>query len=251
MILHDINVKALTNILKHTPTAMQWHTKNRQTHIIGIQLRGNMYHEMGNRTITLTEGCLFFFNRKDDFHAIVKELGESYTVHFTTYEPVEADSFVVKTHNPSEAVSLLESIERACRPQCRDSNLAMSYFYRFCHLLETLYAQSYHPLDSRISDAKAYMDLHFRECDALNRAAQLTGISRRRFNDLFKAQYGTTPNRYLTALKIDTAKKLIVRNDQPVKRIAEMSGFEDIYYFSKVFKEQTGLTPTQFRKNHM
>lgn len=251
MVLNNLRVKAITNILKHTPKVKQWYTQNRQTHIVGIQLRGNMYHEIGNKTITLTEGCLFFFNKREDFHAIVKELGESYTIHFTTYEPIETESFAVKTHNSAEAVSLLEKIERSCTPQHMDSNLAMSYFYRFCHLLEELYAKSYHPSDSRILRAKEYLDLHFREKDALSSAAQISGISRRRFNDLFKAQYGTTPNCYLTALKIDTAKKLIVNNDQSMKKIAEMSGFEDYYYFSKVFKIQTGLTPSQFRKNHM
>lgn len=243
----NLKLKTLTNILKHTPTMKQWQAKDRQTHIIGIQLRGNMYHEIGEGSITLTENCLFFFNQKDDFHAFVKELGESYTIHFTTYEPIETESFVVKAPSAGEAIQILDNVERALRRREEGENLAVSEFYRFCYLLEKLRRREYHPKDGRISDARAYLDLHFKEAD-LQAAAELTGLSRRRFNDLFKKQYGVTPGRYLTARKVDAAKSLLVDNGISVQRIALLCGFEDHYYFCKVFKEFTGVTPTHFRR---
>lgn len=226
----------------------QWQAKNRQTHIIGIQLRGNTYHDIGEGSITLTENCLFFFNQKDDFRAVVKEFGESYTIHFTTYEPIETESFVVKVQNVNEAISILDGVARALRHRERGENLAMSGFYRFCHLLEEHYNQGYHRIDPRISAAKDYMDLHFKENGVLPIAAQKSELSRRRFNELFKKQYGITPNDYLTELKIDAAKSLLVDNGLSVKSIAELCGFDDIYYFCKIFKNHIGLTPTEFRK---
>ena len=247
MKFYNIKIKQLTNILRHTPHLKQWTAKNRQTHIIGIQLRGNMYHELENGSITLTENCLFFFNKKDDFRAIVKELGESYTIHFITWEPVETESFVVKIQNAGEAISILEEIERALRLRDGGENLAMSGFYRLCSLLETNRVKEYHPTNSRITDAKAYIDLSFREKNILDTAAEKSGVSRRRFNDLFKQQYGITPNCYVTQKKIHAAKSLLVDNGLSVKQVASLCGFEDLYYFCKVFKTQTGLTPTQFR----
>ena len=243
----NLKVKTLTNILKHTPTMKQWQAKKRQTHIIGIQLRGNMYHDIGGGSITLTENCLFFFNQKDDFHAYVKDLGESYTIHFTTYEPIDTESFVVRTQNSNEAISILDNVERALRRREDGENLAMSEFYKFCHILEKLRSQTYHPKDDRITDAKKYIDLHFREID-IQSAADKTGLSRRRFNDLFKKQYGVTPGHYITNLKIEAAKSLLVDNGLSIQKIALLCGFDDHYYFCKVFKEQTGVTPTQFRK---
>lgn len=248
MKFNDLKVKQLTNILKHTPSMKQWQAKNRPTHIVGIQLRGNMHHDIGGKSITLTENCMFFFNQKDDFRAVVKELGESYTIHFTTYEPIDTESFVVRVQNANEAISVLDGVARALRHRESGENLAMSGFYRFCHLLEEHYNQGYHKNDTRISVAKDYMDLHFRENDILPLAAEKSGLSRRRFNELFKSQYGITPNDYLTDLKIDAAKSLLVDNGLSVKSIAELCGFEDIYYFCKVFKQQVGLTPTKFRK---
>ena len=249
MKFHNIKIKELTSILKHTPHLRQWTARNRQTHIIGIQLRGNMYHEIENGNITLTENCLFFFNQKDDFRAIVKELGESYTVHFTTWESVETESFSVKVQNTEEAISILEGVEHALRLRSGGENLALSGFYRFCYLLESNRVKSYHQTNGRIADAKAYIDLSFREKNVLDTAAQSTGLSRRRFNDLFKQQYSITPNNYVTQKKINAAKALLVDNSLTVKQVAALCGFDDIYYFCKVFKAHTGLTPSQFRTN--
>lgn len=246
----NIKVKTLNNISKHTPTMKQWQASNRHTHIIGIQLCGNMYHEIGEGSITLGKNCLFFFNQKDDFCAYVKELGESYTIHFTTYEPIETESFALPAKNATEAISILDKIERALRARDADENLAMSEFYRFCHLLENLHAQSYHQTNQRIADAKKHLDLNFKETD-IQSAADKTGLTRRRFNDLFKKQYGVTPGHYLTSIKIEEAKSLLVDNGLSVQRIAALCGFESHYYFCKVFKEQTGVTPTQFRKGFL
>lgn len=243
----NIKVKTLNNISKHTPTMKQWKAGNRPTHIIGIQLCGDMYHEIGGTSISLGKNYLFFFNQKDDFCAYVKELGESYTIHFTTYEPIETESFALLTKNATEAISILDKIEHALRTRDTDENLAMSEFYRFCHLLESLREQSYSQTDRRISDAKKHFDLNFREIN-IQSVADRTGLTRRRFNELFKKQYGVTPGHYLTSVKVQEAKSLLLDNDLSVQSIAALCGFESHYYFCKVFKKQTGVTPTQFRK---
>jgi AraC-like DNA-binding protein len=82
----------------------------------------------------------------------------------------------------------------------------------------------------------------------LEKAASESKVTRRRFNELFKAQFNSTPNRYLTSVRIEKAKELLLTSKIPIKQVAELSGFEDFYYFSKVFKKETGLSPMQFRK---
>ena len=244
----NLKIKKITNILRHTPSMKQWRVTNRTTHIIGIQLKGVMFHEIGDREITLTENSLFFFNKKDDFHAVVKKLGVSFTIHFTSYEDIDTPSFAVKTTNSAQTVALLERIERLHRLDKTTDNLSVSYFYHLCQLIDDLPLHGYRPKNERIERAKEYMQLHFKEKDALRQASELSGFSRRRFNDLFKIQYGLSPNRFLTSLKINYSKELLFSNGLSMKQIAEMSGFDDAYYFSKVFKTQTGLSPTQYKK---
>jgi YesN/AraC family two-component response regulator len=57
-----------------------------------------------------------------------------------------------------------------------------------------------------------------------------------------------SPSEYLTYYRIDMSKKLI--SEQPdilLKEVAEMVGFNDQHYFSKTFKKETGMWPTEYR----
>ena len=74
-------------------------------------------------------------------------------------------------------------------------------------------------------------------------------MSRRRFNDLFKQTYDITPNKYFVSRKVELAKKLLKIGYIPISDIASMSGYENIYYFSRVFKENTGMSPSEYKKS--
>lgn len=72
------------------------------------------------------------------------------------------------------------------------------------------------------------------------------------FRRCFKEDFGTTPHEHLTDMRIDLAKKTL-RDDVilSIERIAYLCGYNDSFYFSKVFKKHTGLTPRDYRKKHM
>lgn len=55
---------------------------------------------------------------------------------------------------------------------------------------------------------------------------------------------------YVTCVRIDAAKRLLLETDYKVNEIAYQCGFQDIYYFSKMFKVRTGETPRDYRKNN-
>jgi YesN/AraC family two-component response regulator len=69
-------------------------------------------------------------------------------------------------------------------------------------------------------------------------------------NRMFKKATGTTIFAYLNDLRISKAKLLLSDGTGKISEVAEKSGFRDVYYFSKVFKKYTGITPgTYSRKN--
>ena len=67
---------------------------------------------------------------------------------------------------------------------------------------------------------------------------------------IFKKLYGITPYTYVLNKKIDFAKKLFVDTNLSVKEIAKKLCFSDEYYFSNIFKEKVGISPSQYRKSH-
>jgi len=63
----------------------------------------------------------------------------------------------------------------------------------------------------------------------------------------FKKETGVTPGRYLQAIRIDQAKKLLLRPQYSLEVIAALCGFSGANYFCKAFKKETGETPTVYR----
>jgi len=68
------------------------------------------------------------------------------------------------------------------------------------------------------------------------------------FRKVFKKYTGMAPGQYLIQLRIQKAKELLSDTSKTIKEIAYELRFETSLYFSKVFKEKTGLTPTAYRE---
>ena len=87
----------------------------------------------------------------------------------------------------------------------------------------------------------AVPDLSLRDvCDHL-------AVSQSHFSALFKSKYKKTFLEYLTDLRIEKAKSLLVTTDFKLYEIAEKCGYADPHYFSVIFKKHTGMTPKDYR----
>ena len=64
----------------------------------------------------------------------------------------------------------------------------------------------------------------------------------------FKEYTGSTPAQYILALRISNAQSLLETTDLNVTEISEIVGYENPLYFSRLFKKQLGLSPSQFRR---
>ena len=81
----------------------------------------------------------------------------------------------------------------------------------------------------------------------LEEFAQRLHCSPRHFNRRFKQFIGVTPIEFILTMKLESAKDMLLSSSLSIGRIAESLGFRDVYYFSKWFKSQTGLPPSQYR----
>ena len=77
--------------------------------------------------------------------------------------------------------------------------------------------------------------------------AAISDMSVSQYNRVFKSVFETTPTKYMNIQRINRAKQLLSGTNYPVGDIAEMCGFSNCYYFSKMFKSFTGFSPLGYR----
>ena len=68
-------------------------------------------------------------------------------------------------------------------------------------------------------------------------------------SQLFKSEIGVNFLNYLTNIRMERAKKLLVSTDLPIAEVAEKSGYTDYRVFTKAFKKAEGATPSQYRRD--
>ena len=66
----------------------------------------------------------------------------------------------------------------------------------------------------------------------------------------FNAEYNTTPGKMLTQIRLEHAKKLLSTSSHSCSIIAENVGFTSSAYFSKVFTQNIGMSPSYYRKKN-
>ena len=76
------------------------------------------------------------------------------------------------------------------------------------------------------------------------------GMSQSHFSTVFAQETGLTFTQYLTALRIGKAKELLSATAMRSSEIAFAVGYNDAHYFSYMFKKQTGMTPSEYRKEN-
>lgn len=85
------------------------------------------------------------------------------------------------------------------------------------------------------------------EC-GLNDVAQEVGLNPEYFSRLFKNETGCNFSAYVTKTRMEAAKELLINTDMRVNEIALKVGYQNLAYFSRIFKKYVGITPFDYRK---
>ena len=72
-------------------------------------------------------------------------------------------------------------------------------------------------------------------------------VSPDHFRRLFKERTGITPKAWIIRCRIQKAKGLLLGSDYTIERIAELCGFQNVFFFSRQFKEKAGIPPSVYR----
>lgn len=94
-----------------------------------------------------------------------------------------------------------------------------------------------------------YIYTHLRENPSLGTLSALCNYTPNYFSKLFREMTGKNYTEFLNSLKINTAKRLLSSSDISVKEIAEECGYSSVSNFYRVFKNETGVAPLNYRRS--
>lgn len=112
----------------------------------------------------------------------------------------------------------------------------------FDHAIEIVY-------DPFANELAQYIEDNLQKNLSVGHLCDRFHISPNHLYSVFHKNFDRTVNAYITAQRLERAKKLLLESNEPVYSIADTVGIGNYTYFCKLFKKEIGLTPVQYREN--
>lgn len=209
----------------------------------------------------ITGGDLVLLPR-DHAHAYKADNKDPWTIYWLHFDGRLAESFY--RHAQMTAPRLNIGVQpRVVRvfdglTDLRRGSHQLAEFIQGCHQLQALL--SYIALLTRqqlprsgkllnLEQLRALMQEHIHSQLDLARLAAEANVSKYHFAKKFKALTGSAPIQYFINMKMQRACYLLDSSRQSIKEVAASLGYDDVYYFSRLFKKTIGLSPSQYRQN--
>lgn len=132
------------------------------------------------------------------------------------------------------------------RPGGADGVILGNLFHNFFRDLR----RHLHPVPkvhAGLEAVRIHLEEHFREAVGVGELARRAGYSAPHFTALWRKQYGVAPLRYVIRLRLAHAAYLLRDRNLSVGEAAGRSGFDDLYYFSRLFRRHYGKAPREWR----
>jgi len=120
--------------------------------------------------------------------------------------------------------------------------MATADFYRNCRQFE-LYS------DPLVANVARYFWENLGDDITLEGVLKQFGVNKNVLNDAFNKEVSMSCMAYLEELRINLAKKYLQYDEESISEISQICGYRDTNYFTKVFKKNTGQTPSEYRKH--
>ena len=105
-----------------------------------------------------------------------------------------------------------------------------------------------HNEKKRLLKSSSYIHSNYHKKLTIDFLASLEGLSESHYRAVFTRTFGESPVEYINSRRIEYAIYMLENTDKTLSEIAEFVGFNDVYYFGRLFKRKMGVSPGQYRK---
>ena len=249
---------AVTNVLlcnrRKAKEDYRIQVKARKGHGLTLVLSGKLKFTFADQNFTAASGDIIMQQQNDSYY--LESLSDETEYIVITYlcspaniiTQLTSDSRIFRSKNISryidrfnKAVSINQAAGICSKPLLNAITQQL-----LCNIIrEKVSLEETAPRTPAIA-VKQYIDAHAFSPITIEEISQQVGFSCSYVRQAFKQEYGIPPIRYLNTVRIEYAKELLSSGLYTMEEIATACGFNNVYYFSRVFKEYTGSSPGRY-----
>ncbi|SFG82717.1 AraC-type DNA-binding protein [Desulfotomaculum arcticum] len=199
------------------------HDRMLNTHLIALNIDNDFLNEIAHSIYGKSNVC--FKQGNYSFGNALKTLIQMFVEEHRNVQP--GRRLVLKSLSTQIAAHLLRQIE---------NNMPVSFH------------PGYNTTKKNLDKAIEYLRDEYDEKYSLEEAAKAAHLSPYYFIKAFKSHTGKTPYEYITYLRIQNAKELLVSNNISITEVCFKCGFNSLSNFTTLFKRRVGVTPSQYRR---
>lgn len=255
MISENFTITSIKRIIyvskdEYKEKTTKFNMKSLSSNELIFHINGSAYVYFNEKELFTKKDTLRFLPEGDVKKYIVnrESAGDCIDIFFNTNLPISSESFVLDFSNNASMQNLFRrafSIWSAKRDGYYFECMALIY-----EILAQIYKNRYNPKSKQaiISPAVKYISENYAaENISIPYLASLCLISESYLKKTFLNCYGLTPKKYITKLRTEYAAELLSSELFSVSKVAEMTGYNNVYYFSKAFKNETGISPIEYK----
>ena len=208
---------------------------------------------------TVTDGDVLFLSPNCAYSIITEKEFKHYTVNFDLHEDssdlnaLEQPYCLLQGKKSEQIERVLKELVGVWSPQKTGYEMrSVGYLYELLSQFYFEYTKEQNSvLYQRLLPAKEYIEQHFKSPITLEQLAFLSNMSVTNFRREWKKHYPESPIRYRDNIRLYYAKEYLNSGYYSVSEIAEKCGFDDVSYFVRFFKKQTGTSPGAYKKRNI
>ena len=195
--------------------------------------------------------CVFLPNTPQSYSYIPSESCSYYWIHFIGYDvpSILKENGIINGFNQGNGRKLeADNLFRAFKDSLLNSEKTITpYSISLLNSILLLLSSKTLTTNPYLKAVRLIEDLTKQV--TIKELASLYNMSQEHFIRSFKNAYGKTPQNYRICYQISQAKNLLADTQLHANQVAEICGFSDYYYFSRLFKKYEGISPTEYKKN--
>ena len=249
---YDFDVSDITLACYVKPNQGRHKHVDRPSHGLALHLGGDKdYHFSDGRVVSVSENTVIYLPKGSTYYVKARSSGDCYAINFRISESICFEPFSVNVRAANDFLHYFKSAKKSWETKSSGYKMrCKAELYNIIAALQAEYHTSYIPKSrfAIIEPAVNYINENYTaELLSISHLAKMCNITPEYFRRIFRERFGDSPISYINNMKLSRSRDLLSSGMYSVSEAAELSGYSDFSHFSREFKRNVGVPPSEYQ----